>query len=152
MSEHKKCPVCRGEPFIKSSHDEDMCYWERVECRKCGLSTRGKWASDRSNACAIFREEVWAEWDDRAEPEREVEPVAWIPVSERLPEKGMFVLVYTPPCYGQEEGSTGLDLIDPSSDGDVWLIHSESYRSEEHTSELQSRENLVCRILLEKTK
>src|SRR5690606_41698115 len=27
-----------------------------------------------------------------------------------------------------------------------------SARSEEHTSELQSRENLVCRLLLEKTK
>src|SRR5436309_4399132 len=26
------------------------------------------------------------------------------------------------------------------------------YRSEEHTSELQSRENLVCRLLLEKKK
>src|SRR5690606_39748311 len=29
---------------------------------------------------------------------------------------------------------------------------SESTRSEEHTSELQSRENLVCRLLLEKKK
>src|SRR5690606_9336657 len=94
MSEHKKCPVCRGEPFIKSSHDEDMCYWERVECRKCGLSTRGKWASDRSNACAIFREEVWAEWDDRAEPEQQAEPVAWQPM-ETCPEEGEF-LVYIP--------------------------------------------------------
>src|SRR5690606_8774430 len=28
----------------------------------------------------------------------------------------------------------------------------ENYRSEEHTSELQSRENLVCRLLLEKKK
>src|SRR5690606_38203678 len=28
-----------------------------------------------------------------------------------------------------------------------WLVHK---RSEEHTSELQSRENLVCRLLLEK--
>src|SRR5690606_40610833 len=28
----------------------------------------------------------------------------------------------------------------------------EGYRSEEHTSELQSRENLVCRLLLEKKK
>src|SRR5690606_39633540 len=27
-----------------------------------------------------------------------------------------------------------------------------NYRSEEHTSELQSRENLVCRLLLEKKK
>src|SRR5690606_41501639 len=29
---------------------------------------------------------------------------------------------------------------------------SDVYRSEEHTSELQSRENLVCRLLLEKKK
>src|SRR5690606_41042810 len=30
--------------------------------------------------------------------------------------------------------------------------HRNSHRSEEHTSELQSRENLVCRLLLEKKK
>src|SRR5436309_7510345 len=30
--------------------------------------------------------------------------------------------------------------------------HSRRIRSEEHTSELQSRENLVCRLLLEKKK
>src|SRR5690606_33740485 len=29
-------------------------------------------------------------------------------------------------------------------------INASLYRSEEHTSELQSRENLVCRLLLEK--
>src|SRR5690606_41596538 len=35
----------------------------------------------------------------------------------------------------------------------LWIILPVSYeepRSEEHTSELQSRENLVCRLLLEK--
>src|SRR5436309_11006443 len=31
-------------------------------------------------------------------------------------------------------------------------IHQGGRRSEEHTSELQSRENLVCRLLLEKKK
>src|SRR5690606_4783753 len=31
-------------------------------------------------------------------------------------------------------------------------LHTEEQRSEEHTSELQSRENLVCRLLLEKKK
>src|SRR5690606_40889594 len=31
-----------------------------------------------------------------------------------------------------------------------WAIMAISIRSEEHTSELQSRENLVCRLLLEK--
>src|SRR5690606_41327449 len=30
------------------------------------------------------------------------------------------------------------------------LVRHDFYRSEEHTSELQSRENLVCRLLLEK--
>src|SRR5690606_41159914 len=30
------------------------------------------------------------------------------------------------------------------------IIHLHDIRSEEHTSELQSRENLVCRLLLEK--
>src|SRR3712207_6956165 len=30
--------------------------------------------------------------------------------------------------------------------------HSADFRSEEHTSELQSRQYLVCRLLLEKTK
>src|SRR5690606_40533069 len=36
--------------------------------------------------------------------------------------------------------------------GDVQLFGAAEYamRSEEHTSELQSRENLVCRLLLEK--
>src|SRR5690606_40675806 len=37
-----------------------------------------------------------------------------------------------------------------------WLqycsVRCRQYRSEEHTSELQSRENLVCRLLLEKKK
>src|SRR5690606_39789402 len=31
-----------------------------------------------------------------------------------------------------------------------YILHNQARRSEEHTSELQSRENLVCRLLLEK--
>src|SRR5690606_40754265 len=34
----------------------------------------------------------------------------------------------------------------------IWHGHAAFRRSEEHTSELQSRENLVCRLLLAKTK
>src|SRR3712207_7505058 len=34
--------------------------------------------------------------------------------------------------------------------GQAWLLSSMSVRSEEHTSELQSRQYLVCRLLLEK--
>src|SRR5690606_29458715 len=44
-------------------------------------------------------------------------------------------------------------LIQNSADeAMVQLAHLRLARSEEHTSELQSRENLVCRLLLEKEK
>src|SRR3712207_8579427 len=33
-----------------------------------------------------------------------------------------------------------------------WRLHQAAVRSEEHTSELQSRQYLVCRLLLEKKK
>src|SRR5260370_2025391 len=39
----------------------------------------------------------------------------------------------------------------PSQPG-YWTLSSEVKRSEEHTSELQSHLNLVCRLLLEKKK
>src|SRR5690606_42051423 len=35
---------------------------------------------------------------------------------------------------------------------ETWVLVGAGARSEEHTSELQSRENLVCRLLLEKKK
>src|SRR2546430_9029573 len=42
--------------------------------------------------------------------------------------------------------------IDPGSQTRIrWRSRAE-YRSEEHTSELQSQSNLVCRLLLEKKK
>src|SRR5436309_11094622 len=43
-------------------------------------------------------------------------------------------------CWGQPLASSNL------------ASSAEGRRSEEHTSELQSRENLVCRLLLEKKK
>src|SRR5690606_40573180 len=47
------------------------------------------------------------------------------------------------------DGVVHIDYADPdSADNDA----GDSDRSEEHTSELQSRENLVCRLLLEKKK
>src|SRR5690606_14898409 len=57
---------------------------------------------------------------------------------------------------GDERGIGDVDpvvnlvaLLEPAQDGDG-VLHAG--RSEEHTSELQSRENLVCRLLLEKKK
>src|SRR5690606_40425844 len=47
-----------------------------------------------------------------------------------------------------------LDVMMPYKDGFTLAkeIRDKNERSEEHTSELQSRENLVCRLLLEKKK
>src|SRR5690606_41548412 len=42
----------------------------------------------------------------------------------------------------EEERATGLDTLMP-------FLLEDRLRSEEHTSELQSREKLVCRLLLE---
>src|SRR5688572_31862784 len=39
-----------------------------------------------------------------------------------------------------------------NGEADTWLGHVIDPRSEEHTSELQSQSNLVCRLLLEKKK
>src|SRR5690606_42104868 len=45
----------------------------------------------------------------------------------------------------REDGTTkNIYLLDKKN------IHNNRLRSEEHTSELQSRENLVCRLLLDK--
>src|SRR5690606_42145035 len=54
-------------------------------------------------------------------------------------------------CFGcaLQRGQTTLDLAEGRKLG---LIAGLLPRSEEHTSELQSRENLVCRLLLEKKK
>src|SRR3712207_8080375 len=44
----------------------------------------------------------------------------------------------------------GITLGDRVSISDYANIYSHTHRSEEHTSELQSRQYLVCRLLLEK--
>src|SRR5690606_41541820 len=70
------------------------------------------------------------------------------------------VLLIFWPLYRQSEGYIGLWLVPvllvlkPFNSYFAWqerrLSWNNRRRSEEHTSELQSRENLVCRLLLEK--
>src|SRR5690606_41238222 len=45
-----------------------------------------------------------------------------------------------------------VDELDEFVIHQVSRVHTQAFRSEEHTSELQSRENLVCRLLLETKK
>src|SRR3712207_8718210 len=51
---------------------------------------------------------------------------------------------------GQPDVERRLDVGDPARQREGHLLHGG--RSEEHTSELQSRQYLVCRLLLEKKK
>src|SRR5690606_42082045 len=52
-------------------------------------------------------------------------------------------------CAAGNTPTSGIRI--PAWPASSWTV-SLSQRSEEHTSELQSRENLVCRLLLEKKK
>src|SRR2546421_3592530 len=55
---------------------------------------------------------------------------------------------FAPPYHRNTNGNVGRFI-----DGDQWFLGDSLHsRSEEHTSELQSRSDLVCRLLLEKKK
>src|SRR2546428_2268700 len=52
------------------------------------------------------------------------------------------------PCFAQQ--SLVADTLNSFTESNVQELHDAISRSEEHTSELQSRSDLVCRLLLEK--
>src|SRR5436309_4474386 len=57
--------------------------------------------------------------------------------------------IYPRPCPARHRGSACVDAHLRAQVRRTWPVRR-TWRSEEHTSELQSRENLVCRLLLEK--
>src|SRR5688572_13401457 len=52
---------------------------------------------------------------------------------------------------GHVVGFTAIDVSEGGAEGEIYMLAVDP-RSEEHTSELQSQSNLVCRLLLEKKK
>src|SRR5688572_32647599 len=60
---------------------------------------------------------------------------------EMVPRVSPFLIRYFSPFLAIETGVAGLSTLSTVPEG---------MRSEEHTSELQSQSNLVCRLLLEK--
>ena len=56
------------------------------------------------------------------------------------------------PAAGQSSRFGTKDKLAEDLGGRPLLLRTVEFRSEEHTSELQSRRNLVCRLLLEKKK
>src|SRR5258708_17970592 len=63
------------------------------------------------------------------------------PRSTLFPYTTLFRSHYTPNAFGLHDIA-----------GNAWQWIADCYRSEEHTSELQSPDHLVCRLLLEKKK
>src|SRR5690606_41321416 len=55
-------------------------------------------------------------------------------------------------CFGRNGFHHCITVVLNCEHSDIELRQCRIIRSEEHTSELQSRENLVCRLLLEKKK
>src|SRR3712207_7783032 len=74
---------------------------------------------------------------------RRVEPV------RRLVEHDHVGVVEEGSGEGDELRLAGRQAVAPGDEG-VQAIRERGHRSEEHTSELQSRQYLVCRLLLEK--
>src|SRR5690606_41278088 len=67
----------------------------------------------------------------------------------RLRRRGFAFNVLEPALEALQDVGHQLGLVRAAL---VGLAAAAAFRSEEHTSELQSRENLVCRLLLEKKK
>src|SRR5690606_40840612 len=91
-------------------------------------------------------------------PTRRSSDLGWVAAGEARVWKMRSVLPSTSAsCYAsihtgvtpQVHGVTGNDTIFRVAEPDIFSAVAAA-RSEEHTSELQSRENLVCRLLLEK--
>src|SRR3712207_7099271 len=57
-----------------------------------------------------------------------------------------------PGVVAQRPGDAGSGAVEVVHDQDLHPLLRHAVRSEEHTSELQSRQYLVCRLLLEKKK
>src|SRR5690606_40235998 len=77
-------------------------------------------------------------------------PDSWLPPPPNLKLETPIKFASTNDTIGGNSGSpvvhTDLQFVGVLFDGNIESLS----RSEEHTSELQSRENLVCRLLLEK--
>src|SRR3712207_8892146 len=86
-------------------------------------------------------------------------------MSRRPPRSPLFP--YTPLCRSPANSENRLLVVHPLNEFEIWrggdaettrramaptAAPDEWVRSEEHTSELQSRQYLVCRLLLEKKK
>src|SRR5690606_42050518 len=69
-----------------------------------------------------------------------------------LANKNQIAQQFTPEIQALKQEIETLQNETNTKEAEVNALYNTYIRSEEHTSELQSRENLVCRLLLEKKK
>src|SRR3712207_7122134 len=72
--------------------------------------------------------------------------------ARQVPDQGDIVTQVLRRQIGGQERTRGIELSLGVDDAAAYVVDPFSGRSEEHTSELQSRQYLVCRLLLEKKK
>src|SRR5690625_6727430 len=94
-------------------------------------------------------------WERAILPEIEVPAIGilWEPLLTDTGEESIVVILPLTPTYDLAVPLGGDEIVTEDGTRVLWvLLHIEGLRSEEHTSELQSRGHLVCRLLLEKKK
>src|SRR3989442_9070993 len=80
-------------------------------------------------------------------------PLFSYPTLFRSPDRRSYQLEALARDYLGEEGAPAAEPVEQGEEGGVEIEReARIIRSEEHTSELQSRPHLVCRLLLEKKK
>src|SRR5258708_39734600 len=83
-------------------------------------------------------------------------PPAWAVFSSAYPIPPSVAFTWrtsvSPPCASIPPCHTGDELVPTCERKAGLVLERKSVRSEEHTSELQSPDHLVCRLLLEKKK
>src|SRR4051812_49912246 len=96
---------------------------------------------------AFVREEVWPieAIEDRL-TQADLDRIN-APLQEQVKQRGLWAAHLPPELGGQGFGQVKLGLMNEILGTSIYAP-----RSEEHTSELQSHVNLVCRLLLEKKK
>src|SRR3989442_11855690 len=77
-----------------------------------------------------------------------------LPLVRALCGSALFLLVHLPTAGAQsrDHSTDALRKVNESVEALIKKVSPSVVRSEEHTSELQSRPHLVCRLLLEKKK
>src|SRR5690606_7307982 len=123
-------------------------------------------ADDLTHAIHVPADQMTAQPTGGRQGLFQVHPTAALQVGEAGARQGLATDVGPEAVTGQLDGGqtdavdgdavaelhvTEIQLAGPDVDADVAALGGDGLnRSEEHTSELQSRENLVCRLLLEK--